>query len=166
MAIQVLVPLPNKRPHRKVWSFIWLCEAGGWKITIATVRWTGAATISEKSDFCSCKMEKCVVEYRRQMNIWMKHSGNWGNPSRRSNALRCPCGRRPNVDRALETPIQLGAEGASVTTPNSQAKGQRFSQCFFDGSCSLHDPFVFYQLFRRKYGKDCRAHHKSQWCGQ
>ena len=30
------------------------------------------------------------------------------------------------ADRALETPIQLGAEGASAAAPNSQAKGQRF----------------------------------------
>ena len=35
------------------------------------------------------------------------------------------------MDRALETPIELGAEGASVTTPNSQAKGQRFFSFVF-----------------------------------
>ena len=47
------------------------------------------------------------------------------------------------MDGALETPIELGAEGASVTTPNSQAKGQRFYFVFLRRIVLfLHDPFV------------------------
>jgi hypothetical protein len=40
---------------------------------------------------------------------------------------KIPQEERPYADRALETPIELGAEGASAAALNSQAKGQRFS---------------------------------------
>jgi hypothetical protein len=39
---------------------------------------------------------------------------------------KIPYKDRPYADRALETPIKLGAEGASAAALNSQAKGQRF----------------------------------------
>jgi hypothetical protein len=57
---------------------------------------------------------------------------------------KIPQEERPYADRALETPIELGAEGASAAALNSQAKGQRFPfgiLWFFDGSRCKCDPF-------------------------
>ena len=61
------------------------------------------------------------------MNIWLKHLERFG----------------PNVDRALETPIELGAEGASVN--NAKLSGKRTKIFVFLRRIvlCLYDPFVF-----------------------
>ena len=55
--------------------------------------------------------------------ICMKHAGN-GASHRRSNALRCPFSDRDCMQTELWRHPLVGAEGASVQTPISQAKGQ------------------------------------------
>ena len=64
-------------------------------------------------------MAFCVIMPKNQKFLYetfrkLKYGSMNGIFSRRSNALRCPKGRGLNVDGALETPVDSGAEGASV----------------------------------------------------
>ena len=75
-------------------------------------------------DFLLAKREiRCIICY--QLNIRMTHSGKCDDTAEGVTLS----GVRKDEDRMStelwRRPTRAGAEGASVNTPNSQAKGQR-----------------------------------------
>ena len=93
--------------------------------------------------------------------ICAKHAGN-GASHRRSNALRCPFSDRDCMRTELWRHPHVGAEGASVNTPISQAKGQsacnflRMFFCFLRLTGAMHTSFLFFisilHLGREQHG--------------